>query len=312
MNIPIIIVHKGDSFYLKLVLEQIRLFNPQNRIFLISDASTDKYDFVEHYNMDDYSEGADAFKKLYIHLSSNPYDYELLCFQRWFFVRDFVQFHKLDYFVCLDSDILLYCDVNKAYELYLKYDFTICDGGSPHCSLFNKDSIKSVCSYMTDLYTNESNLNRLKKFYQRFLDEKMLGGVCDMTAFSWFQTDVPCNVINISKPVNGYCFDNHIGVLDGFEADGNKKKIFWIDNLPYGRSKSDNSLIRFYCLHFQGRAKYSIYKYLLDDNKVRLSGLRHNLRWMLSKEILQARLKGIKKAINNPKMIINFVKAKLK
>lgn len=70
MNIPIIIVHRGDTFYLKLVLEQIRLFNPQNRICLISDDSTNKYDFVEHYNMDDYSEGAMHLKR-YMYICSS-------------------------------------------------------------------------------------------------------------------------------------------------------------------------------------------------------------------------------------------------
>ncbi len=94
--------------------------------------------------------------------------------------------------------------------------------------------------------------------------------------------------------------------------EGDKKKIYWNDNLPYGRSVSDNSMIRFYCLHFQGRAKYSIYKYLLDEHKVHHSGFWYNLKWSLSKEILGARLKGIKKAIQNPRMVVNFVKAKLK
>lgn len=91
-----------------------------------------------------------------------------------------------------------------------------------------------------------------------------------------------------------------------------KKKVYWIVNLPYGRLTSDHSLIRFYCLHFQGRSKYSIFKYILDKNKVHHSGFWYDLKWLLSKDILNARLKGIKKAINNPKMVVNFVKAKLK
>lgn len=50
-KIPVILVHKGNTFYLKPVLEHIRLFNPDTRICLLSDASTKgKFDFVEHYN----------------------------------------------------------------------------------------------------------------------------------------------------------------------------------------------------------------------------------------------------------------------
>ena len=58
-KIPVILVHKGNTFYLKPVLEHIRLFNPDTRICLLSDASTKgKFDFVEHYNLEDYSAGA--------------------------------------------------------------------------------------------------------------------------------------------------------------------------------------------------------------------------------------------------------------
>ena len=51
MNIPILIVHKGNTFYLPIVLRQLRLFNPNSRICLISDESTKCYDFVEHYDI---------------------------------------------------------------------------------------------------------------------------------------------------------------------------------------------------------------------------------------------------------------------
>lgn len=312
MNIPIIIVHRGYTFYLKPVLKQIRLFNPDSRICFISDKSTDVFDFIEHYDINQYSEGLNSFAKVYLHLSSNLYDYELFCFQRWFIIRDFVRVHKFDYFLCLDSDVLLFCNVGEAYSPFLKYDFTISDAGLPHCSMFNKNSIETVCDYMMSLYTNESNLVRLKDFYQMFLDKKELGGVCDMTALLWYQRDISNNVINISKPMAGSSFDNHIGLLDGYEPDGDKKKIYWIDNLPYGKLAIDQSFIRFNCLHLQGRSKYSIFKYVVDENKVHHSGFWYDLKWMFSKSILGARLKGIKKAIHNPQIVVNFIRAKLR
>lgn len=312
MNIPIIIIHRGDTFYLKLVLEQIRLFNPQNRICLISDDSTNKYDFVEHYNMDDYSEGANAFKKVYVHMSSNPYDYELICFQRWFYIRDFIEKQEMEYFLCMDSDVLLYCNINEIMQEYIPYDFTTCNKQGPGCALFNTSSISNFCRYMMSMYTEDILLSKMKSMYQGFIDNKRLGGICDMTAFVWFQDNTECNVIDIAIPTKGTCFDGCITWGLGFEMEDGKKKVYWIDNLPYGRLTSGHSLIRFYCLHFQGRSKYSIFKYILDKNKVHHSGFWYDLKWLLSKDILNARLKGIKKAINNPKMVVNFVKAKLK
>ena len=311
MNIPIIIVHRGDTFYLKLVLEQIRLFNPHTRICLISDASTDKYCFVEHYNIDDYSKGADAFKMAYIHMSSNPYDYELICFQRWFCIRDFVKTQKIENFLCMDSDVLLYCNIDEVMQQYISYDFTTCNKQGPGCALFNISSISDFCEYMMSMYTEDILLNKMKSMYQEIIDNKQLGGVCDMVAFVWFQDNTKCNVIDIAIPTNGTCFDGCITWGQGFEMEDGKKKVYWIDNLPYGKLMNDQSLVRFYCLHFQGRSKYSMYKYIVDEHKVHHSGFWYNLKWSLSKEILGARLKGIKKAIHNPQMIVNFVKAKL-
>ena len=312
MNIPIIIVHRGDTFYLKLVLEQIRLFNPHTRICLISDASTDKYCFVEHYNIDDYSKGADAFKMAYIHMSSNPYDYELICFQRWFCIRDFVKTQKIENFLCMDSDVLLYCNIDEVMQQYISYDFTTCNKQGPGCALFNISSISDFCEYMMSMYTEDILLNKMKSMYQEIIDNKQLGGVCDMVAFVWFQDNTKCNVIDIAIPTNGTCFDGCITWGQGFEMEDGKKMVYWIDNLPYGKLMNDQSLVRFYCLHFQGRSKYSMYKYIVDEHKVHHSGFWYNLKWSLSKEILGARLKGIKKAIHNPQMIVNFVKAKLK
>lgn len=260
MNIPIIIVHRGDTFYLKLVLEQIRLFNPHTRICLISDASTDKYCFVEHYNIDDYSKGADAFKMVYIHMSSNPYDYELICFQRWFCIRDFVKTQKIENFLCMDSDVLLYCNIDEVMQQYITYDFTTCNKQGPGCALFNISSISNFCGYMMSMYTEEFLLNKMKSMYQGFIDNKRLGGICDMTAFVWFQDNRKCNVIDIAIPTNGTCFDGCITWGQGFEMEDGKKKVYWIDNLPYGKLMNDQSLVRFYCLHFQGRSKYSMYK----------------------------------------------------
>ena len=40
INIPIIIVHTGDSFYLGEVIRHAHLFNPENTIYLISNNAT--------------------------------------------------------------------------------------------------------------------------------------------------------------------------------------------------------------------------------------------------------------------------------
>jgi hypothetical protein len=311
MNIPIIIVHKGDSFYLSPVLEQIRLFNPENQIYLITDIAKKKYDFVNYCNIEDYMDRANEFEKKYIHLSSNTYSYELLCFQRWFIILDFVTRHQIENFLHIDSDVLLYCNVNDVFRKYIGCDFTTCGESGPSSSLFNIVSLTKFCDFITSIY-DENKKNRLFDFYQSYVNKKGIGGVCDMVAFSWYQKDMPSRVIDITIPDGGACFDLNISYpYGGFEMKHGVKKIYWKNNLPYGKLLLDGSFIQFYSLHFQGRAKYAIYNYALDKNKVHRTDLMYTLSRKFSKEILNARLQGIKKVIRDPQILRNFIKKKL-
>lgn len=308
MEIPIIIVHKGDSFYLSPVLKQARLINPHSQIYLISDKSTNKYSCVEHCYIELYMDGANEFQKVYKHMSSNFYAYELFCFQRWFVIRDFIKQKNIQHFLCLDSDVLLYCNVDEIFSRYLNYDFTVCHQIGPGNSLFNVSSIEKLCNLMLSFYTDERILGELKSTYQNIVDKKLSGGICDMTAFMWYQNKVSDNVIDLSIPKNGVCFNGAITVSSGFEMAGSKKRIYWKNDLPYGKLVEDGTFVQFYCLHFQGRSKYSIFKYLLDDKNHHQSGFFYTLTWMFSEKMLFARMKSIKKAVSNPSMLFNYIK----
>jgi hypothetical protein len=133
-----------------------------------------------------------------------------------------------------------------------------------------------------------------------------------MTAFLWYQEDMTSlKVIDIAVPDNYTCFDERLSNYLGFEMENGVKKVYWKDNLPYGKLLDDGSFVQFYCLHFQGRTKYSIYKYALDKNKIHRTDLGYTLRWMFSKDIIIARFQGIRKVIKNPSVLVNFIKKKL-
>lgn len=300
-------MHTGDSFYLKPVLKQIRLFNPQNRICLISDESTNHYDFIEHYNINQYMEGAEAFAKVYVHMSINPFNYELFCFQRWFVIRDFIRSQQMAHFLCLDSDVLLYCGVNEIFNRYLSYDFTICKEMGPCFSLFNEASIGKLCEYMSYLYTDQKAFKRLEIFYRNVVN----GGVCDMTALTWYQKDISDNVIDLVYPVNNACFDGNIADPMGFEMEKGKKKIYWKENLPYGKYLKEGEMVRLYGLHLQGGAKHSMHKYLLNENKIHFISRWEVIKWKLSPNRLHARFKEVKKMFSSFTMMRMIVKRKM-
>ncbi|MDL2265621.1 hypothetical protein LJC57_04415 [Parabacteroides sp. OttesenSCG-928-G07] len=304
-NIPIIIVHKGDSFYLSPVLKQVRLFNPHSRIFLISDKSTNKYDFIEHCDISQYMENADKFEQVYKHMSVNPYKYELICFQRWFIIQDFAIEHKFSHFLCLDSDVLLFCNIDEVFNNYLNYDFTVCHRIGPGNSLFNSSSIGKLCDCMMSFYENKEILQKLEKYYREEIIEKNIrGGISDMTAFAWYQENISNNVLDLSIPKNNVCFDGAITVSSGFEMESGLKKIYWRNNLPYGKLIDNESFIQFLCLHFQGRSKYFIYRYLIDDQMNHRIGLWNTLKWFLSKKVLWTQIKAVRKILLSPQILL--------
>lgn len=306
-NIPIIIVHKGNSFYLEPVLKQIRLFNPDNRICLISTEDTKHYDFVEHFLVDYYMKRANKFAESYVHLSINPYEYELFCFQRWFVIQEFAKEQDIPFFLCLDSDVLIYCDIDEVFNKYLQYDFTICKVMGPCFTLFNTTSIARFCDYMFSFYLEPQKTPRLEAFYKEVKD----GGVCDMTMFTWYQQDVSNNVFDLIYPTKEKsCFDGNIADAMGFEMEKGKKRIYWIDDRPFGKLSDTGEFIRFDGLHLQGGAKHHMLSYLLNDNKVHEISFLLKMRWNFSGKRLNARYHELKKILSSSRMFKSVLKRK--
>ncbi|EOR93973.1 hypothetical protein ADIARSV_2807 [Arcticibacter svalbardensis MN12-7] len=264
-DIPLIFVHKGNSSYLKPVLAHNYAFNKVADIYLLGDEQNGKIPFVKHEMMEQYSATADKFAKIYEHMSSNPYQFELGCFQRWFIINEFVKQKGIEHFLYLDSDVMLFCNVKEVFNHFLPYDFTISQAHSPHITLFNSASLDRFCNYITELYSKPEYIARFKLSYQEFKDANRLGGICDMFAFSLYQQDVSDHVKEISEPSGAYYFDSNINESDGFEMKAGLKKVYWKNNLPYAKTTGGESYVQLYALHFQGAAKSQVSRYALNQ-----------------------------------------------
>src|SRR5262249_37022144 len=124
--LPIVFVHRSDSEHLRYALAQAKTSNPNSAIYLLGDASNNRYDFVEHRDLRDYFAGADEFAKIYRHYSTHGLDFELICFQRWFILRDFVVAHGIEQCLYLDSDVMLYADATSDVQKFAEFDFSLC------------------------------------------------------------------------------------------------------------------------------------------------------------------------------------------
>lgn len=298
-TLPILLVHTGNPYYLRPILKQARFFNPNNRLCLISDASTRGIPEAEHFMIDDYASSAREFEKVYQHLSINTRQFELFCFQRWFYIKEFAASQGFSHFLCIDSDFLLFEQVDRFFSGYEGYDYTVCGESGPICTLFNTESIERFCRFCLELYTVPQYLSSLQETYRDMVSRHQIGGICDMTAFKWYKKYVSDNVIDIAIPHNGVCMDHRIRSSFGFEMDethpdllGNiAKKIYWKDDRPYGKYLATGELVRFAGIHLQGGAKRMLPYFLLDAKGKHRQGFFHVLKWNLKPAVLKHTLK---------------------
>jgi hypothetical protein len=257
MPVPIIFVHKGDPYYLDFSINQAHASSPGSPVYLVTDTLTMRYSFVNYVDMNRYNKAAQQFEKIYKHGSTNSYNNELFCFQRWFVIRDFCAAEKINNFLYLDSDLMLYCDADKTFGKFSDVAFTITKQISPHCCYFSSQQhLSSFCNFVIRLYTDPVLIPRFEKKWEYHVKNSLPGGVCDMTAFFEYRNDHSGCARDLLEIVNGETFDDNINEPDGFVMDEHGlKKIEFINGAPYGTLKESGEKVKFNNLHFQGRAK---------------------------------------------------------
>lgn len=306
----IIITHRGNPAHLKYVLAQLKETNPGANIVLMGDKSNNRYSFVKHAMLSDYFNMADKFSKVYKHLNSTDISYELFCYQRWFCVYEYMKKNNLKDVFSLDSDVLVYDDLTKLNKFLSKYDFAVSAKSltnknenpgnwmaGPPLGYFKIETLKSLCDFFTDSYTN--------KKYTKLFDKKMAYhakrnepyGVCDMTQIYFFAKEHQKNMFNLSDifELDGEKTRIDETILDtsDFVCDDNHKKLLFEGKTVYAFDKKYQNKIRFPLIHFQGycpvNAKEWIpdyyigkrYKFCLLKRKIK--HIFSKIRWYINK-----------------------------
>jgi len=247
-RIPVVLIHRGDPHYLEHCIWQAKQNNEE--VILIGDASNDHYPGVAHYFLDDYFEEAGEFAKTYQHKSTSGYEYELLCFQRWFVLKEFMKTRKLDEVFYCDSDVMLYCNVTDEggllrpiYASIICWD-TLCSG---HSSFFSHEGLSDLCEYFMTFY---------HEFEERSPQYHHISDMYLLNEFALWAKKQGAVIDNLKTLVNGGRFDENMGAAEsGYRMKKGIKKVHWIDGRPYVFNKQLNQWVWFKGLHFQGRKK---------------------------------------------------------
>jgi len=257
MSLPIIFIHKGDSFYLKYAFENAKKFNPNSRIILLGENVTKYPYFVEYFKISDYSISANKFRKIYKHMSNNNEEIERFCFERWFILDEFLKKNKIKKCLTLDSDVLLFVDVTKDIKKFEKFKFTLSNKTCGHL-MFITDSkeITKLTKFIIALYSDKKLSKIFMNFWEKYPFKTGFGGVNDMTALSEYYKRNSNKIGEISDIINSETYCVAINSSQGMVMENGIKKIIFKDEVPFGFLIDSFKEVKLCCLHCAGPTKF--------------------------------------------------------
>ncbi len=134
--IPVILIHRGYQRYLTYVIKQA---TKNNFVYLIGDTAPNiHFDNFEFIDINLYTSGCAEFTKNYVHLNTTPIDYEIFCYHRWYILRNFMKDKNIDTVFYIDSDVLLFSNVEDEYKKYEQFEMTLLHRTAAISSYFSK------------------------------------------------------------------------------------------------------------------------------------------------------------------------------
>jgi hypothetical protein len=271
-HLPIIFIHKGYNTYLEFTLRQAKYSSPNSEIILLGDSTNDRFLFLNHSDIAEYSSNANEFEKDYIHYSTNSYGYELFCFQRWFIIRDFMIKNKINDIFVSDSDVLLYSSIEDIYKKYF-FDVDIAlaiyntNNVSAGISYWKLPVLEKFCERLKRNYKDKYKIQEIKERWNKLKACNSLGGYSDMSAVTEFYLkNDTLRIFNLLKVHSNSVFDSQINLYsvedsEAYDYRFGSKVFSWNLEKPYCYNKTRNTNIKFHLIHFQGPAKYLMAAY---------------------------------------------------
>lgn len=205
-KITIIVVHRGNQRYLRDALRCAR--QAGNEVVLIGDGSNSKdVHWVDHRTCQ--SESYEQFVKLYQHRSTNPYKFELICFERYFLTYAYMKQHGLTECVMMDSDVCLFEQVTD--ELFGNAGLAVSIpeqrsehslSASAHFSYWTMDAMEKMIDFL--LVSYETVPEPVLEKWKWHQETGTPGGICDMTLLYLFARQYDGKLVNtdgIFKPL---------------------------------------------------------------------------------------------------------------
>ncbi|MDP9600963.1 UNVERIFIED_ORG: hypothetical protein J2W38_000733 [Variovorax paradoxus] len=275
-SLPFIVVEDRQNKTLALCRESAELAGES--LFVLSDT--------------DAGPAYERFCRSYVHLSSNPPEFEKICFRRYFLLARFLESHpEVHDFVLVDSDVLLFQGAgDHIRRLAGKADFSgsrmqSADGWnpcqiSPHVSYWTSNGLRRFVAYVLDSYSTPSGRRKLREIAARFAARGVRGGVSDMTLL-YLWAHATGNDDPINRVLDGTVVDHNINGMHNlhrgeFKVLGGAKRIAWREGKAWLTSTTGD-MTRVVALHFQGSAKMAM-PYALRGHMLTVAAVTYALQ----------------------------------
>ncbi len=208
---PVVVIHRGNQRYFRDVIGFAE--KNGNEVYVIGDDSNRNCDnWIDYRDLN--TDLCDRFCAVYKHMSTNPYNYELICFQRYYWMYEFMVRKGLNQCFHLDSDILLFMKLNSSiFEdvcdaacSYVPPKMGLQGVASIHFSYWTRDALYDFLQFLIDAY--ENRLDIIESQYEK--EKGNPGGICDMRLLSYWIAETGRNVISLENFYKETVLDQNI------------------------------------------------------------------------------------------------------
>ena len=219
----IIYFHEGVSPYLPFALSQARKSNPDARIILLGDSQNRIQGIqYEHHLLLDYNGRHQEFLDCYQHFHAGHLGDERRCIERWIYLSEFTKRNDIHEFIFLDSDALLFSDMQSLIEKWRGHDAA----GTPYffgfCYFERKGLVTDYAEWIFQQYKSQAIMESWKNLLEKSKSQGNAVNITDMFLAQKFITEKGIKMFNAGAVLDGKIID--MGMLGGAFLQGRKDK----------------------------------------------------------------------------------------
>lgn len=287
-RVTLIVVHRGNQRYLRDALACARTAG--NEVVLIGDETNQRDSHWVDYQTC-RSELYDQFLTVYEHMSTNPYKFELICFERYFLTYTYMKQNHLVDCVMMDSDICLYEKITRDFfgsaELAIsiptqKTEYTM--SASAHFSYWKIEALEKMLDFLQSAYQEKNS--ELYKKWKWHCQTGTPGGICDMTLLYLFAKQYQGNILNTDEILSPRLFDQVMSDFQNHDRtfmtmrNGHTKAVFKNQDQEICYQTTDHQLFPVLYIHAQGGDKRYIYAISKKRTAVFWLEIGNGLYWL--------------------------------